>query len=146
MGFPGITSGKESTCQCRRHKRRRFDPWLGKIPWRRKWQPPPVFLPGKFSGQRSLVSCSPRSYKESDTTEHNTQNKILFKENTLAWKDLHPWNVSIPDIPAFVWDAYRGFLTEYRISQQKGGKWIEHRFGNYFRESDLMNWEYWMPL
>ena len=36
-------SGKESTCQCRRH---RFDPWVGKIPWRRKWQPTPVFLPG----------------------------------------------------------------------------------------------------
>ena len=34
-----------------------FDPWVGKIPWRRKWQPTPVFLPGEFHGQRSLVSC-----------------------------------------------------------------------------------------
>ena len=84
---------------------------VGMIPWRRKWQATPVSLPGKFSGQRSLVSCSPQSYKESDTTEHNTQIKTLFKENTLARNDLHPWNVSIPDTPAFVWDAYRGFLT-----------------------------------
>ena len=38
MGSPGGTSGKESTCQCRRHKRLRFDPWVRKIPWRRKWQ------------------------------------------------------------------------------------------------------------
>ena len=44
-GFPGGTSGKEPTCQCRRLKRYRFDFWVGKIPWRRSWQPSPVFLP-----------------------------------------------------------------------------------------------------
>ena len=44
--------GKESACQC---KRCGFDPWVGKIPWRRKWQPTPVFLPGKSHGQRSLA-------------------------------------------------------------------------------------------
>ena len=42
-GFPGGSSGKESACQCRRH---RFGPWFQKIPWRRKWQPIPVFLLG----------------------------------------------------------------------------------------------------
>ena len=47
-GFPGGTSGKESTCQCRRCKKYRFDLWVGKIPWRRKWQLTPVFLPGKI--------------------------------------------------------------------------------------------------
>ena len=45
-------SSKEPTCQCRRH---RFDPWVGKIPWRREWQPTPVFLPKEFHGQRSLA-------------------------------------------------------------------------------------------
>ena len=39
LGFPGDTSGKEPTCQCKRHRRCRFNPWVGKIPWRRKWQP-----------------------------------------------------------------------------------------------------------
>ena len=58
-GFPGDTSGKESACQYRRRKRHRFSPRVGKIPWRRKWQPPPVLLPGEFHGQRSLVGCSP---------------------------------------------------------------------------------------
>ena len=48
-------------------------PWVGKIPWRRKWQPTPVFLPGKFHGQWSLVGYSPRGRKESDTTE-----RLLF--------------------------------------------------------------------
>ena len=47
-GSPGGASGKEPACQCRRHKRSRFDPWVGKIPWRRKWQPTPVFLPGRI--------------------------------------------------------------------------------------------------
>ena len=47
----------------------RFDPWVGKIPWRRKWQPTPVFLPGKSHGWRSLVGYSPWGHKESDTTE-----------------------------------------------------------------------------
>jgi len=55
-GLPWWPSGKESTCQCRRQG---FDPWSGKIPWRRKWQLTPVFLPGKSHGQRSLVGYSP---------------------------------------------------------------------------------------
>ena len=47
----------------------RFDPWVRKIPWRRKWQPTPVFLPGEFHGWRTLVGYSPWGRKESDTTE-----------------------------------------------------------------------------
>ena len=55
QGLPRWFSGKESTCQGQRLRRCVFDPWVGKIPWRRKWQPTPVFLPGEFHGQRSLV-------------------------------------------------------------------------------------------
>ena len=68
-GFPGGTSGKEPACQCRSHKRRRLDPWVQKIPWRRKWQPTPGFLPGESHGQRSLAGYSPWGRKESDMTE-----------------------------------------------------------------------------
>ena len=68
-GFLGGSAGKESTCQCLRHRRPRFDPWVEKISWRRKWQPTPVFLPGESRGWRSLVGYSPRGRKESDTTE-----------------------------------------------------------------------------
>ena len=46
-----------------------FDLWVGKLPWRRKWQPTPVFLPGKFQGERRLAGYSPWGHKESDTTE-----------------------------------------------------------------------------
>ena len=51
--IPRWGSGKESACRCRRHG---FNSWVGKIPWRRKWQPTPVFLPGESYGQRSLAS------------------------------------------------------------------------------------------
>ena len=64
--------------QCRRCRRHRFDPWVGKIPWRRKWQPTPVFLPGKFPGQRSLVGYSSWGHTEPDTTEQlNTTHVCL---------------------------------------------------------------------
>ena len=56
LGLPLWLSGKESACQCKRH---RLNPWTGKIPWRRKWQPTPVFLPRKSCGRRSLANYSP---------------------------------------------------------------------------------------
>ena len=55
--------------QRRRHRRCRFDPWVGKIPWRRKQQPAPVFLPGESHGQRSLAGYSSWVLKELDATE-----------------------------------------------------------------------------
>ena len=56
--LPGGTSGKEPACQCKRHKRPGFDTWVGKIPWRRTWQPTAVFLPGESHGQRSSVGAT----------------------------------------------------------------------------------------
>ena len=64
---PRWCSGKKFICQYRKHK---DDPWVGKIPWSRKWQPTLVFLMGKFYGQRSLVGYSPWGCKELATTEH----------------------------------------------------------------------------
>ena len=62
-----LVAQRLSVClECRRPG---FDPWVGKIPWRRKWQPTPVLLPGESHGGRSLVSYSPWGRKESDTTE-----------------------------------------------------------------------------
>ena len=67
-GFPGSVSGREPTCQCRKHKRHDCDPQV-KIPWRRAWQPTPVFLLEESLGQRSLEGYSPWGHKESDMTE-----------------------------------------------------------------------------
>ena len=59
-GLTWWVGGKESVCQCGRP---RFDPWIGKIPCRRKWQPTLAFLPGKSHGQRGLVCYSPRGHR-----------------------------------------------------------------------------------
>ena len=64
--FPRWLNGKESACKRRTH---RFSPWVGKIPWSRKWQPTPVFFPRESRGQRSMVGYSPWGRKESDTTD-----------------------------------------------------------------------------
>ena len=76
IGFPDGSDGKESPCNA-------GDPGLipgsGRFPWRREWQPTPVFLPGEFHGQRSLVGNSPWSHKELDTTEQLTLSLRLRK-------------------------------------------------------------------
>ena len=65
-GLPRWLSGKEPTCWCRRHE---FEPWIREIPWRRKWQPTPIFLPVKSHGQRSLVGyCNKSLAQLSDAT------------------------------------------------------------------------------
>jgi len=72
FGLPRWYTGKKkkSGCQCRKCKRLGFDLWVGKIPWRRKWQLSLVFLPGKFDGQRSLVGYNPWGHKKLEMTEH----------------------------------------------------------------------------
>ena len=68
--LPWWLSGKEPACPCRRCW---FNHWVGKILWRKKWQPTPVFFPGESHGQRSLVGYSPWGHRESDTTEATEQ-------------------------------------------------------------------------
>ena len=63
LGHTSWLSGKESISQFRSPESSRFVPWARKIPWRRKWQSTPVFLPGKFHGQRILVGCSPWGHR-----------------------------------------------------------------------------------
>ena len=76
-GLLWCLSGKEFAFQCRRHKRWRLEPWVRKIPWKRKWQPTPVFLPGKSHGQRGLVGYSPVGCKNLDMTEHEHRDTIV---------------------------------------------------------------------
>ena len=66
---------KEPACQCRRQKKQKFDSRVGKNPWRREWQPTPVFLPGESHRQGSLSGYSPRGHKESDMTERLKEEK-----------------------------------------------------------------------
>ena len=90
--MPGGASGKEPACQYRSHKRHGFDPWVGKIPCRRKCQATPVLLPGTAHGQRSLVGDSPWSHKESDRTE-----RLHFSEARSRCLDRHSEERRSPD-------------------------------------------------
>ena len=81
---------KESACQSKRHRRQRFNPWVGKIPWSRRWQLAPVFLPGKFHGQRSLTGYSPRGRRESDVTKHTAfplgnRKFVFYVHRLISW-------------------------------------------------------------
>ena len=72
--------------QCRRP---RFNPQVKNIPWRRKWQPTPVFLPGEFHGQRSLVVYSAWGCKELDTTEWLTLSLSQPSGSNARWQWIH---------------------------------------------------------
>ena len=67
-GFPGGSDNNNKKI-CLKCRRPRFKSWVQKMLWRRKWKPTPVFLPGEFHGQRSLVGYSTWGHKELDTTE-----------------------------------------------------------------------------
>ena len=98
-GFPVRASGKEPACQCRRCKRRSFDPRVRKMLWKRKLKLTPVFLLGESYEQRSLVGYSPRGRKELDMTEATwctcaSLGIYCFKQNTEptpCWL-LNSWN------------------------------------------------------
>ena len=87
-GFPGGSNGRESVCNVGKPG---LDPWVRKIPWRRAWQPTPVFLPGESRGQRSLVGYSPWGRKKSDwKTNTHTQvpGRELGTQDPPFWKSV----------------------------------------------------------
>ena len=90
--FPGGASRKEPACQCRRRKRHGFDPWVGKIPWRRAWKPTPVLFPGKSHGQRSLAGCSPWGCEESDTTDTTERLHFHFSLSCIGEGNGNPFS------------------------------------------------------
>ena len=94
-GFPPRwLSGKEFACQCRRLRRLGFDPWVGKIPWSRKWQPIPVFSPAKFLEQRNLVGLQSREgVTESDMSEHTCMHPHISLYSLFSIQ----WPGSMPD-------------------------------------------------
>ena len=76
MGFPGSSVVKNQSAMQETCRTLGFNPWVRKIPWKRKWQPTPVSLPGKSHGQRSMAGYSPWGHRESDTAEHSAPRTI----------------------------------------------------------------------
>ena len=77
-------------------KRCRFNPWVGKIPWRRAWQPTPVFWPGEFHGQRSLACFRPWGHKESNMTEATEHTYFRFGDETLYQSHVQKYEYKDP--------------------------------------------------
>ena len=105
VGPPRWRSGKEF-CQ---RERLRLNPWVGKIPWSRKWQLAPVFLPGKFHGQMSLLGCSLWSWKESATTELTHTQSTGYWSKTANLSMGHIWRTQLSpllNIQLGINDAY----------------------------------------
>ena len=84
LGFPGgsVVKNLPTSRSCRRQA---LDPWVGKIPWRRAWQPTPG-LPGESHGQRSLVGCSPQGHKELDMTQSTLTSGFIFYSSNCLWE------------------------------------------------------------
>ena len=108
-----------------------FEPWVGKIPWRRKWQSTPVLLPGKSHGQRSLVCYSLWGRKELDTTErlHFT----LPPTNSQQWTRNHGKMVNTPFAVPILAESCRALLWEnfYYVQAMLRSSWVfssPHRF------------------
>ena len=80
-------SGKESASHCRRHG---LNPWVRKIPWRRKWQPTLGFMPGETHGQRSLMGYSLWSCQEPDMTEHKHEKEKIWQLSWVRCQELRP--------------------------------------------------------
>ena len=112
QGLPLWLSGKESTCQCKRHS---FNPWVGTIPWRRKWQPTSTYLPGKSHGQRNPVGYSPWGHKRvrQDLTTKQQHVWHTHRLTPAHWVNVIRWYRS------WWWlDSDRFTLTECTLCQE----------------------------
>ena len=112
MVFPGGSVVKNPPAKQKTRRRHGFNPWVGNIPWRRKWQPTPVFLPEKFHGQRSLAGYSPWGHKESDTTEWLNNNK----QN-------HFMQGSFVIILTFQKEHFGSHIVKGALQRDKTGEW-----------------------
>ena len=93
MGFLGSTCGKEPASQCRRHKRHRFDAWIRKIPWRKAWQPTPVFLPGESVDREAWQA---------------TVHGVAKSQRWLKWLSVHAQNSDFGEYTHGFWYHFSG--------------------------------------
>ena len=121
--LPWWLRGQESACWCRRLQ---FDTWFGNIPWRRKWQPTPVFMSGKFHGQRSLEGHSPRGCK---TAGHRIANKPQQQKTNKGTARAPPPTKPVPgawellENKVSVWVFFMTLIRVYHYVFQRPAFW-----------------------
>ena len=108
-GFPAGAGSKELAWQYKRCKRLRFDPWVGRIPWRTAWQPTPASLPGESHGWRNLSGYGPQGRIELDRTEARMCIPALFTISKI-WKQ--PKHLSIDEQIKKMW-----YIIQWNIAQ-----------------------------
>ena len=122
MCFPGGARGKEPDCQCRRHKRHGFDPWVGKIPWRRAWRSTLVFLPGESHGRGTWKA----------TVHHVTQSWTWLKRlhtHQPNGAEVNGYPSMLPMFPSFTNINTRKILNHFffRRSKMENGLNLENK-------------------
>ena len=129
QGASLVAQCKELTCQCGRHKRHRFDPWVGMIPWRRAWQPIPVFLPGESHGQRSLAVAKSRAWLKWLSTCSRELLRGRIKQGLEVWSDCQArtwfWSSSCMTLDKLFNVCLNNFLSVKRDNNASRGCWIK---------------------
>jgi len=148
--LPWWHRGKESACQCRRH---RFNSWAGKIPWRRKWQPTPVFLSGRFHGHKSLAGYKFTGSQRVGYNWAHTHFTRILDLLTLSHRPLRLFSklffllFILFNIYLFscagsqLWYEGAGFLHRYRTWSPCIGSmasyWLDHQASSFFKLGDF---------
>ena len=134
--FPGGVSGKEPTCQCRKPKIRGFDLWVGKIPWRRTWQPTSVFLLWQSHGQRSLAGYGPWGRR----VGHNWSNLAQPSTHTGSPKRVRNFVFLVYYIPSTLEPCLvqsKHSINIYWVNEWKNIFWLELKSVNLIWQSEL---------
>ena len=133
LGLSWRLSRWRNHLQCRR---RGFDPWVGKIPWRRKWELSPVFLPEKSCGQKSLVGYSPQGLKESGMTAHthtHTSHSYSLRSSGIGKPVVQPslsfvqerFSLKNNPLQIFLFFVPTAFILQIHISPMRtSGNWV----------------------
>ena len=134
---PGGTRGKEPSCQCRSHKKCWFDSWMGKIPWRRAWQPPPIFLPGESQWteeagrlesiglQRVRHDWSNLVHMHTSVLLDNCHDEIYWDPNSRTCECELLWKFCLCRCHQFQMGSWQRALTQYDLGPYKKKKWSE---------------------
>ena len=136
-GLPYGPAGKDSTFNVGDTGDASSIPWVGKVPWRRKWQPTPVCLPEKSCRQRSLAGYNPWGWKESDTTEQLT----LFKIVALRSSFTRLWQITLGCLQKSVFFAEDKNVSPSDMFERMCQRHLERFQKRSFKKKILERWE-----
>ena len=130
-GLPRWLSGKEPACQGMRPRRHRFDPWAKKIPWRREWQPTPVFLPGQPHGQRNLARYSPQSRKRVRHAFVTKQQQLLYNVVLVSTQQFRFAYSKVNQLYVYIYPLFLWISFPFRSPQSLEQSFLDYTVGSH---------------